>query len=397
VSAIVAVSAVVYMEVCIWLLPDDQRHLRHYWPLLALTMPAMLWLASRSAQAVGYARVPLWCGILVADLFAMSWPLVEVHHEQRIYLSSRTLEFLASRRQDGGRVLDVYALGYLSPLGCGAPAALNLGLYPVRGYNPLDFYRYKHYLQMVSGAKSPSAPCEVVNGFPITNRRLLDLLGVRYLLAPSDRPPADEAWQVAFDDPEEAVSFNYPHHGMHILPPYTVYENREVMPRAFVVPTAAPLPSGGEEEAMLATDFTKTVLVEGCDPACYPTGSGESFRPARILEYLPNSVRIAVSGNEPGWLVLTDMWFPGWTCTVDGKESPIFPGNYLFRAVPVPAGEHELAFRFRPRSFALGWKITVGTLFVLTTWGVVSMARAMRRKAPKGVPSCVPVLIIRAA
>src|SRR5262249_47010048 len=147
---------------------------------------------------------------------------------------------------------------------------VNQGLYAVRGYNPLDYFRFKSYLRFVSGTDAPAMPHEIVRAFPLTNRRLLDLLGVRYLLQPADEPPEDPAWRVVFQDAAGHASFNYPHGGMHLLPPYTVYENQQVMPRAFVVPHAEIMPEGHEREALLATDFRETVLVEGCDQALYP-------------------------------------------------------------------------------------------------------------------------------
>jgi hypothetical protein len=285
------------------------------------------------------------------------------------------------------RLPDLFSV---SPLGCGAPAAVNLGLYPIRGFNPLDYFRYKNYLRMVSDSELPTTPSEVVDGFPIVNRRLLDLLGVRYLLAPSDDVPPEADWHVAFDDPRPFVTYNYnyPHHGMEILSPYTVYENDAVMPRAFVVPTALPMPAGREKEAMLSTDFRKTVLVEGCDPADCAAGSEGSFRAARIVEYQPNCVKIEVEGDSPGWLMLTDMWFPGWTCTIDGEALPNYSGNYLFRTIPVPAGRHEIVFRFLPKSYVLGSRITVTALGGPMGLGSVSILRHARLRKTKHRPVC---------
>ena len=39
---------------------------------------------------------------------------------------------------------------------------------------------------------------------------------------------------------------------------------------------------------------------------------------------------------------------------VDGVPAPIWPTNLLFRGVVVPPGEHQVTFRFRPRSWRLG-------------------------------------------
>lgn len=380
--ASVAVVAVVYTELRIWLIPDQKRYIHFYWPTLALSVPCILWLTRPSANALGRARLPLWCALLVVDLLAMSWPAVEVHRQGRIYAETPALKFLASRRDDRFRVLDVYDGYFLSPLGCGAPAAVNLGLYPIRGFNALDYFRYKSYLRMVSDSDLPTTPSEVVDGFAIAHRSLLDLLGVRYLLAPRDDLPPGPNWHVAFEDHVRrlAYHYNYPHHGMEFLSPYTVYENETVMLRAFVVPTATPMPAGREKEALLATDFHKTVLVEQCDPSRYPAGSEGSFHTACIVEYQPNTVKIEVNGDAPGWLVLTDMWFPGWSCKIEGEAVSISQGNYLFRTVPVPAGRHEVVFRFLPERFILGLRISLGTLAGVAGAALFFTLRRMRSK-----------------
>ncbi len=55
-----------------------------------------------------------------------------------------------------------------------------------------------------------------------------------------------------------------------------------------------------------------------------------------------------------GFVVLSDQFYPGWRAYVDGRESPIYRANYLFRAVPVPAGEHVVEFTYQPVSVGLG-------------------------------------------
>jgi hypothetical protein len=373
--AAVAAGGMFYTAFRVWRLPTDQRYFRVYWMTLALTAPALLVLAVSPARWLGQIRAPLWCLLLVADLLALSWPFVRVERQEHIFRESRTLAFLAERREDRGRVLDAFAAPFLSPLGSGAPMAVNEGLYAVRGYNPLDYFRYKNYLRILSGTSLPTAPSEDVDGFPLTNRRLFDLLGVRYLLQPAACPPGGPAWRLAFRGCEHLLSFNYTVFlgGMQRTPPYSVYENEQVMPRAFVAPQALTMPKGREREALLATDFRQTVLVEGCDPADFAAGPADGFRKGRITEYQPNRVRIEVDGEHPGWLVLTDMWFPGWTCTVDGEAQPIYPGDYLFRTVPVPAGKHEVVMRFAPASYRLGRAISLGGLIGLALWGLASL------------------------
>jgi uncharacterized membrane protein YfhO len=63
---------------------------------------------------------------------------------------------------------------------------------------------------------------------------------------------------------------------------------------------------------------------------------------------------MAASLNSPGWLVLTDTYYPGWQASVDGQPADIAQVNVMFRAVALPAGQHRVVFEFKPRSVQMG-------------------------------------------
>jgi hypothetical protein len=62
-------------------------------------------------------------------------------------------------------------------------------------------------------------------------------------------------------------------------------------------------------------------------------------------------VEVAVATPLRTFLVLNDLWYPGWEVEVDGRPAELLRANLLFRAVALPPGRHEVVFRFRP--FAL--------------------------------------------
>ena len=75
---------------------------------------------------------------------------------------------------------------------------------------------------------------------------------------------------------------------------------------------------------------------------------------------------------QPGYLVLTDAYYPGWTATVDGQPAEIERADIMFRAVKVPAGQHRVELRYQPQSFSLGLLISIGTVVVLVgVWLIV--------------------------
>ena len=93
-------------------------------------------------------------------------------------------------------------------------------------------------------------------------------------------------------------------------------------------------------------------------------GAGERARAAEITLYGSQRVRIAAQLERPGLLMLTDSNYPGWKAYVDGVPAPILEADYLFRGVLLPAGSHEVEFRYRPASYFYGGLISLLSLFI---------------------------------
>ena len=73
-----------------------------------------------------------------------------------------------------------------------------------------------------------------------------------------------------------------------------------------------------------------------------------------IVRYEPARVDIKVRAAAPALLVLSDLFYPGWEATVDGRPAEILRANYVMRAVAIPKGAHEVRFLYRPASFRAG-------------------------------------------
>jgi hypothetical protein len=397
-----------------------------YWLAMLAAAPVAFWLLGRvgpasragpdapttarhdggAAIARGFcfsrqAAPTVWLLLLLADLWALGWPLVAVRSQETVYAPSACVRYLAGSRAEHGRVLDRgLTEPSASPLDPALPLLLEIE--SLRGYNSVDVRRYKEYLQFIMDDDQPVRPRHGPFGFPILanfrieNKSLLDLLGTRYLLQPT-RPSRkwlqglqgrgevseDPAWRKVYEDPDPRA-YLIILGGVQDLPPFTVYANQTVLPRAFVVPRAKPLHEGGEVLAALkAADFRREVLLEGADAEEASTPVEEGFRPAVLREYQPNRVVVEVDGGAPGYLVLADVWFPGWTCTVDGRGVPVRRGDYLFRAVALPAGAREVVFRFEPWSYRWGGWIS-GTALALVALGsaLALFARRLRGVKP---------------
>jgi uncharacterized membrane protein YfhO len=67
--------------------------------------------------------------------------------------------------------------------------------------------------------------------------------------------------------------------------------------------------------------------------------------------------------SEPAFLFTSEIFYPGWKAYVDGKTVETRRGNYLFRVIDLPAGNHHVSFRFEPLAIKLGVAVTLLTLF----------------------------------
>lgn len=114
-----------------------------------------------------------------------------------------------------------------------------------------------------------------------------------------------------------------------------------------------------------------------------PANSDLAAEPASILSYSNQRVVVKFRASVPGWLVLFDTFYPGWRASVDGKEISIQRADVFFRAVPVPAGEHAVEFRYLPSSLVYG--IIIGGAGLMLWFSLLIFAqRKWKQRIPIG-------------
>ena len=85
----------------------------------------------------------------------------------------------------------------------------------------------------------------------------------------------------------------------------------------------------------------------------------------KLVSYEANSLRYEVDSKQGGIVVFSDIYYPGWTATVDGKDVPVARANYILRAIRVPAGKHEVVMTFDPQTVHTTEAIAYGALALL--------------------------------
>ena len=77
-----------------------------------------------------------------------------------------------------------------------------------------------------------------------------------------------------------------------------------------------------------------------------PLAPGPADATVRITKHTDEEVVIRVATDRSGFLRLADPYDAGWTATVDGTDTPVYPADLYFRAVFVEPGDHEVVFRY---------------------------------------------------
>ncbi len=99
----------------------------------------------------------------------------------------------------------------------------------------------------------------------------------------------------------------------------------------------------------------------------------------RLTQYGLNELKFESANAHEGLAVFSDMYYDkGWKAFVDGKETPIVRANYVLRAVKLPAGTHQIVFKFEPQSFILGNRIAAISSIVLFALLLAALLMACR-------------------
>jgi hypothetical protein len=165
-------------------------------------------------------------------------------------------------------------------------------------------------------------------------------------------------------------------------PTFAVFENRRAMPRAWLVgeTVAAPpseqlwiLRSGRLSDGRPFDPQTVALVDEGGHDRGPPRDAD-----VQIVGESPTRIELITRSATPAFLVLSEVFYPGWSAAVDGTPVSPVRTDYVLRGIEVPAGEHRVTYVFRPASVAAGAAVSAATVaFVVVT----AVWRRRRRRA----------------
>ncbi len=219
---------------------------------------------------------------------------------------------------------------------------------------------------------------------PIQSKGFLDLLNVRYLVAPSK-----EKLKTLLLNFDKLAAYQSPVYSDEV----SVYERKTAFERVFIVHRAS---FQQDEEASLRllkkirNHLYKIIIING-EPqpriqAILQRTPALDSSSAQILSYTANEVIISANMENPGFLVLSDNFHPDWQAFVNGKRSKIFRTDYLIRSVFLPEGTHEVRFIFKPASFYWGIYASLISLLIGLYFWNKKTDRKLRSGENKNAP-----------
>jgi hypothetical protein len=301
--------------------------------------------------------------LLAVDLFRANMGFnPAISKEEAVMPETGAIRYLQSRTPNRFAGL---GLGPFHPLP--PDQTMSFGLYDARGYDYPTEGRYDTlWRRSVNSRPTISQPTERADETAASIRALSLLSASDLMVSPGEPPLRRPGLRVAYRGPDAVV-----------------YRNENALPRVFLVSRQRTV--GSEREALVAAtapgfDGRRVAVTERELPGL-PQDNGRDSRAAgsaRLISYQPERVVARASASRPSLLVLTDLHYPGWKATVDGRDVPIERVNYLLRGVPLTAGSHVVEFRYAAASYRAGWIISLLSGIAVLAIGLAGLRNRRR-------------------
>jgi hypothetical protein len=100
-----------------------------------------------------------------------------------------------------------------------------------------------------------------------------------------------------------------------------------------------------------------------------------------LKSYKPNKLTYESNSSNTGVVVFSEIYYDkGWNAYIDEKPAPYFRSNYVLRAMVVPQGKHTIEFRFEPKSYYMGNKVSLACSSILILLIIAAVGMGVRKE-----------------
>ena len=205
------------------------------------------------------------------------------------------------------------------------------------------------------------------------NSYLLELLNTKYMIVPNNNKPSFSNYKLALSNKK-----------------LSLYENLNFKKRVVFIKNAIHI---NDEEALKilknkSIDILKTVMISS-----YEIDVNKDYHPKEklniseienstnpvITSYSNNKVEVEITCSESGYLVLHDIYYPGWEVYVNNYKKTLLRAQYVFRAVHLEKGSNSIVFKYSPKPLKWGIIVSIATLILVILLFILGKKRHFRQ------------------
>lgn len=337
---------------------------------IVLSSSATILLAARLTEKISIKKFKVIALIIILfDLWFFGSNYINVEDPEKIFAERIPMEFLES---DTSKFRVVDLTSSLPPF-----ISMRYQIESINGNGAGQLKSYRDFINFffgkINGGIEPFIPLESEKIF--NNSKVLGLLNVKYILT-----------EETIDSENFNLKFNLSSsvYDIYLPTPDTkevyIYENKDFLPRAFVVHNAKAITEEKVFDEIADENFNpqnSVILDDGIDITLNNPGE---FQEAKIIYYSPDEIVVEINLQSSGFLVLSENYYPGWKAIDNDRETEIYRTNYILRSVYLDAGQHTVKFIYDPRSFRTGALITTITVLSLSVLLFVLILRRVKMK-----------------
>ena len=109
----------------------------------------------------------------------------------------------------------------------------------------------------------------------------------------------------------------------------------------------------------------------------------DSTASIHLDSYEPNELHYTVNSRQGGIVVFSEIYYPGWTATIDGQSAEIGRVNYVLRAMNIGAGSHQVVLTFKPQTVKTTETVAYVAFVIMLLLIVAVIVLQLRKKDGK--------------